>query len=192
MRPLRTHLLAAAVIGLVSLIAERADADCSVPASTCIDSDILWPHSGPSTFFSLASSDTTAKGRFGFGLFTSIQRNPIVLRTSAEGPAGSVAIPVIGTQVNTSFAFSYGLTDRLEAALVAPVTFYQNGSGASRATGPTDEVPSNAVRDLRLGLAYALLPLPRIARARGVGIIGRFDVSLPTGDRDTFAGDRGL
>ena len=192
MRSLRTHLLAPAVLGVVSLLATPVEADCDVPASTCIDSDILWPHAGPSTFFSIASANTTAKGRFGFGLFTSVQRKPIVLRTSAEGPAGVVDIPAIGTQVNTSFAFSYGITERLEAALVAPVTFYQNGSGASRATGPTTEVPSNAVRDLRLGLAYSLLPLPRIARARGVGILARFDVSLPTGDRDVFAGDRGL
>jgi OOP family OmpA-OmpF porin len=190
----RVRLIAAAIVGASTgaSIAPDARADCDVPASTCIDSDILWPHAGPSTFFALASGDTTAKGRFGFGLFTSIQRKPIVLKTAAEGPAGSVDIPAIGTQVNTSFAFSYGITERLEAALVAPVTFYQNGSGATRATGPTTEVPSNAVRDVRLGIAYAFLPLPRVAKARGVGILGRFDVSLPTGDRDTFAGDRGL
>ena len=62
MRSSRTHLLVSAALGVALLIATRADADCDVPAATCIDSDILWPHAGPSTFFALASSNTTAKG----------------------------------------------------------------------------------------------------------------------------------
>jgi outer membrane protein OmpA-like peptidoglycan-associated protein len=185
----RLPLLCLAVAG--SLFAARASAaDCDASASTCIDSEALWPTAGPSTFFAVPGGRTTPVGRFGFGLSTSIQRDPIVLRTSDASPAGSVDVPAIGTQVTTSFLFSYGVTDRLEASVVAPISFYQNGTGVSRITGPSNEVSSTAIRDMRVGFGYALLPLPRIARAQGVGVVASFDLSIPSGDHDDFGGDR--
>ena len=187
------RLLAPSLALAAVLLAGRAGAtDCDAAASTCIDSDAFWPSAGPSTFFAVPSARTTPAGRFGFGLSTSIQRDPVVLQTSDASPAGSVDVPAIGTQVTSSFLFSYGVTDRLEASLVAPVTFYQNGTGVSRITGPTNEVSSTAIRDVRLGIAYALLPLPRVARAQGVGVVARFDLSVPSGDKDDFGGDRGI
>jgi outer membrane protein OmpA-like peptidoglycan-associated protein len=186
---LRVAVLACGIV-CAPRVARAADCDSSV--ATCIDSDILWPTAGPSTFFSITSATTTAKGRFGFALASSIQRNSVVLRTSENGPAGSVDVPAIGTQLNTSFAFAYGITDRLEASLVSPTTFYQNGTGVSRATGPTTEITTTAVRDVRLGLAYVLVPLPRVVRPQGIGVVARFDLSIPSGDRDLFAGDRGF
>ena len=184
----------AAVVFLASICARpseaRAECDSAVP--TCIDSDALWPTAGPTTFFSLAAAQTLAGKHFGFGLASAVQRDQIVLRTSAEGPAGSVSIPAIGTQLNTSFLFSYGVTDRLQVDVAAPVTFYQNGSGDSRAVGPPSEVPSSAVRDVRVGMAYALSALPRVRLPHGVGLVARFDLSIPSGDKDHFAGDRGF
>ena len=168
-------------------------ADCSSSVATCIDSEALWPTAGPTTFFSLPSARTTPKSRFGFGLASSLQHNPIVVRTSDAGPSGSVDVPVIGTQLTTSFLFSYGITERIEASFAAPVTFFQDGTGVSRVTqGPSTAVPSSAVRDVRIGLAYALLPVPRVSRPRGVFVVARLDVSIPSGDRDVFAGDRGF
>lgn len=188
---MRSRLLFFAAAAAWVLVSERARAaDCSAAASTCIDSEAFWPTAGPSTFFSVSSAKTTGVGRWGFGVATSAQKNPIVLRTNDAGPAGSVDIPAIGTQVTSSFLFSYGITDRLEASVVAPVTFYQNGTGVSRITGPSTEVASTAVRDVRFGIAYALVPLPRVARVRGVGVLARFDLSVPSGDKDIFAGDR--
>ncbi len=169
-------------------------ADCAAAASTCIDSDVLWPVAGPSTFFSVGSAQTVGKGRFGFGLASSFQRNPIVLRKSASGPAGPVAVSGIENQLNTSFVFAYGVTEKLEVALVTPVTFYQSGTGISAKDGATTPIdqPSNGVRDLRIGAAYSIIGLPRAGQVRGVGLAARFDLSIPTGDRDAFGGDRSV
>ncbi len=187
------RLLSIAVVAALVASQRDAAADCDDKVSTCIDSDVLWPSAGPSTFFSIGSGLTTGKGRFGFGLATSAQRRPIVLRTNGEAPSGSVDVAAIGTQINSSFLFSYGITDRFEASMVAPVTFYQNGTGVSRVSnGATNDVPNTAVRDVRLGLAYALVSLPRIDKPAGVAVVGRFDASIPSGDAGTFAGDRGL
>jgi OOP family OmpA-OmpF porin len=188
-------LLLGLPVAVLALSAARPAlaADCDAKNATCIDSDALWPIAGASTFFSIGSVATVAPRHFGFGLATSLQHNPIVFRTSAEGPAGSVSIPAIGNQLNTSFLFSYGVTERLEVDVVTPVTFYQDGTGASRLAGATGvDVPTSAVRDLRLGAAYALLPISRIGTFKGVGAAVRFDLSIPSGDKDNFAGDRGF
>jgi outer membrane protein OmpA-like peptidoglycan-associated protein len=175
-------------------------ADCEVVASTCVDSDLLWPTAGTSTFFSVGAARTLDRGRFGFGISTDLQRKPIVLNKNAGGPAGDVGVPGIGTQVNSTFLFSYGATDRLEIDVATPLTVYQNGTGVSSVTGGSSsdlskgatEVPSNAVRDVRIGAGYAIAPLSRTSGGYGVGLGARFDLSLPTGDDEAFAGDRGL
>src|SRR5687768_11360135 len=108
---LRPALSAAAV--LASVLAFSADAgavECGGNPSSCIDSEALWFSPGATTFFSVTSGTTLAARRFGFGLANSLQDKPIVLRRGAGGPAGEVATPAVGTQLNTSFLFSYGLT----------------------------------------------------------------------------------
>ncbi|MBI2394956.1 MAG: thrombospondin type 3 repeat-containing protein [Deltaproteobacteria bacterium] len=192
MRIPRPALLASAVITALTTTSAHASECGEAPASTCIDSDALWFTPGPTTFFSLASGMTLAPRRFGFGLATGVQNDPLVLRKSASGPAGAVTEPAIGVQVNTSMLFSYGVTDRVQVDVAAPVTFFQNGSGISTKDGSATRVPANGVRDLRIGAAYALLGLPRTGALRGLGVVARFDLSIPTGERDSFGGDRGL
>ena len=50
------------------------------------------------------------------------------------------------------------------------------------------------MRDMRFGFAYALVPHPRVGRraaaASTFGLVGRLEVSAPTGDSDQFAGER--
>jgi len=188
MRFLRTAALAATL-----LVTTHAGAvDCGAAASTCIDSDVLWFSPGASTFFSVTSGMTLGARHLGFGLGTSLQSRPIVLRKSAAGPAGAQTVPAIDTQINTSLMFSYGVTDKLQVDIAAPVTFYQSGTGVSSLNGSATDVPSNGVRDMRIGAGYALASLPRFGVVRGVGLVGRFDLSIPTGERDSFGGDRGL
>jgi len=191
MRPHRPAFLAAALLVLVTTSPAGA-VECETNASTCFDSDALWFWPGATTFFSLASPTTITPRRFAFGMGTSIQDKPIVLRKSASGPAGAVDEPAIGLQLNTSLLFSYGVTDRLQVDLIAPVTFYQDGSGVSTKDGQSTRVPANGVRDLRIGAAYSFLPLPRKGEVRGVGIAARFDLSIPSGEKDSFGGDRGM
>ena len=190
MRFLRTAVLASSLALALSFAPDARAVDCGAAASTCIDSDVLWFAPGASTFFSVASGMTLSAKHLGFGLGTSMQSRPIVLRKSANGPAGAATVPAIDTQVNTSLLFSYGFNDKLQFDVVAPVTFYQSGTGVSTLNGTSVDVPSNGVRDMRIGAGYALLSMPRAGLLRGLGLVGRFDLSIPTGERDSFGGDR--
>jgi outer membrane protein OmpA-like peptidoglycan-associated protein len=189
---LRVAALTLAVVATALPTAATARAgDCKASASTCIDSEALWPYAGPTTWFSIAPARTVGRNAFGFGLASSFQHDPIVFRTSSASPTGGTKVPAIGNQLTTSFLFSYGVTDRLEIDAVAPVTFFQDGTGVTRLTGTQAvDIPTSGVRDVRIGAAYALVPVPRIATPQGIGVTARLDLSVPSGDQDYFGGGR--
>jgi len=190
MRFLRPAVFASALVVALSAAPHAGAVDCGAAASTCIDSDVLWFQPGATTFFSLASGMVLSPKHLGFGLATGLQSRPIVLRRSVSGPAGSATVPAIDTQINTSLLFSYGLTDKLQVDVVAPVTFYQSGTGVSTLNGTSADVPSNGVRDVRIGAGYALASFARAGALRGLGLVGRFDLGIPSGEDDSFGGDR--
>lgn len=167
--------------------------DCSgTLASTCLNSDTLWPHAGASQFVGVGGTDTIAEGQPAFGLVTSYLSRPIVIHTPSPGPGGTDQYAV-NDQVNGSFLFAYGVTKRLELDVVLPVTFGQGGTGVTPLTGGNG-LQDTAMRDLRLGFTYALLARERMAPAAIPGnsfaVTARMHVSAPTGDRSQFAGER--
>jgi hypothetical protein len=178
----RRIVLAAAGAALAaSLAAPAARAtDCSGFYSPCINDDALWVHAGASTFVSIGATRTVAPQQVAFGLVASYLSRPIVL--SVPGPAGDQY--AVNDQVNGTFLWGYGVTDRLELDLAVPVTFGQGGTGLAPVTGG-DALKDTAVRDIRFGFAYAVLP-----RASAWGLAPRLEVSAPTGDSDQFAGER--
>lgn len=182
-----------------ALLARPARADtCSGLYSPCINDDTLWPDPGPARFIAVGSTETVAAGQVGFGLVTSYLSRPIILHVSSPGGAGSDQYAV-NDQVNGTFLWSYGVTDRLQLDLAVPLTFGQGGTGLAPVTGG-DGLKDTAVRDLRFGFAYALLPHRRVApdlpagspaaRDDVWGLVARVEVSAPTGDHDQFAGER--
>lgn len=192
--------LTAAILVCAAACARPASAgDCdSRILSTCINSDSFWPHAGPSRFAAVGGTETTPEGRASFGLVTSYLSRPIVVHLPSPGPAGSDR-DVVDNQVNGTFLFAYGVTNRLELDLALPVTFAQNGSGASAITGGAD-LSATATRDLRFGATFAIVPrtrravwAPRVGPRQGNdwSLAARFEVSGPTGDRAQFASDRG-
>jgi hypothetical protein len=173
--------------------------DCGSPTvSTCIDDDPLWPHAGASHFFSIGTTDTVEAGTVGFGISTSYLSRPITLQVATPGPGGTL-YDVIDNQMNGSFLWSYGMTDRLEIDLVLPVTFVQTGVGTHPITGGPlqNALTGTATRDLRFGVAYGLVkraPVDPYAPSEagrpsgdGFGVALRFDMSAPTGDKGEFA-----
>jgi hypothetical protein len=154
--------------------------DCSGFYSPCINDDALWLHAGASSFVAIGSTRTVAPQQVAFGLVTSYLSRPIVL--SVPGPGGDQY--AVDDQVNGTFLWAYGVTDRLELDLAVPVTFGQGGTGLAPLTGG-NALKDTAVRDMRFGFAYALLP-----RSSTWGVTPRFEVSAPTGDSDQFAGER--
>lgn len=169
--------------------------DCSGVRSPCINDDTFWPHAGPTRFESVGSTETVAGRHLGFGLVASYLSRPIVLQLQSPGNGSQQY--VINDQVNGTFLWSYGVSDRLELDLALPVTFGQSGAGLAPVTGGGG-LHDTAVRDMRFGFTYAairhaLVPAPSNAAARpadGWGLAGRLEVSAPTGDQDQFAGER--
>jgi hypothetical protein len=144
----------------------------------------------------VGSAETVASGQLGFGLLTDYLSRPIVLGLPPPGSGTSDA--VINDQVNGTFMWSYGATDRLELDVALPITFGQGGTGLGPVTGG-DGLHDTAERDMRFGFAYALVPHPRVdpnlpgallLKPEGFGLVARFEMSAPTGDHDEFAGER--
>ncbi len=190
MRPRIVFVLPVAL--LVALLPGRARAtDCSGIYSPCIDGDNFWPHAGPSRFVGVGSAETVAAQQVGVGLVTTYQKQPIVLRVSQPGPGGSDQ-NAIDDQVNGTFLWAYGVTNRLELDLAVPLTFIQSGAGLSPLTGGNG-LKDTAVRDMRFGFTYAIVPHARVApmeRPEAFGLAARLEVSAPTGDSDQLAGER--
>ena len=184
---------------LLSARAKPARADnCTTPlTSTCINDDNLWPHAGSSRFMTLGGTETTARGEIGFGLYTSYLSRPISLQTDSGG--ASTTDYAVDNQINTSFLFAYGVSDRLELDAIVPVTLSQTGVGASPLTGASSGLQTSAVRDFRFGFAYALIPRKRVdlqaykhadvPRPSVWSLTGRLELSAPTGDTNGFASD---
>lgn len=193
---------ASACISLLVLVGPwegRAHAqECDNPlVSACIDSDTYWPHAGPQRFAAVGSAETVAERQVSFGLVSTYLSRPIVLHVASPGPGGSDQF-VVDDQVNANFLFAYGVTDRLQLDLALPITLVQTGAGTSPLTGGR-ALRDTAVRDMRFGLAYALVPRARIDPGRaareggpgkGFAVVSRFTVSAPTGDDADFAGER--
>lgn len=188
----------AATMALLSLSPDaRADRCANPLVGACINSDTLWPNAGPSRFVGVSGGETVGDGQIGFGLLASWSSRPVLLRIASPGPTGTEQ-KAVDDQVTANFLFAYGVTDRLQLDLGAPVTLAQDGSGTSALTGGA-ALRSTAMRDLRFGLAYAIVPRLRIdpekalqesGAGRTYSVVARFATSAPIGDADAFAGER--
>jgi hypothetical protein len=190
-------LSAAFSVALTSVPARATD--CSGVLSPCINDDALWPHAGPARFIAVGSTETVASGHIGFGLVTSYLSRPVVLHLASPGVSQGSDRNVVDDQVNGTFLWAYGATRRLELDIALPVTFGQSGTGLAPVTGGPG-LRDTAVRDMRFGFSYAIVPHlpiapdgrggPTGARLRSWGLLARLEVSAPTGDEAEFAGER--
>ncbi len=192
--PNRLPRLSAALVACFSLAwpAAAAADNCNgvTHLGTCIDADTLWPHAGAARFQSVGATETTAPMQFSFGLVTTYLRKPIVLRAASANPSGT-DIPAVDHLLDSTFLWAFGITDRLEASAALPVSLYRTGSGISAfASSQARVLPKTAMRDVRLGLAYALLPRARAFPGSPYALTARFEAAMPTGDERWFAGDR--
>jgi OOP family OmpA-OmpF porin len=164
----------------------RADS-CSGVISTCINDDVLWPHAGAGVFEAIGSGRTVAAGRLAFGLVTSYVSRPIELELVAPGQGTDQN--AVNDQVNGTFLYAFGVTDRVELDVALPLTFGQGGTGLTPVTGGAG-LKDTAVRDLRFGVAVDVLKMePEGAATTRGGVVARFEMSAPTGDEDQFAGE---
>ncbi|MDB4935457.1 MAG: outer membrane protein OmpA [Labilithrix sp.] len=197
MRSWRVGAWCTLTLGIVSSLFTGLEAqakECTNPlVNTCINSDTFWPNPGPTRFATVAGTETVGEGQVGFGLIATYLSRPVVLRVATPGPGGSDQF-VVDNQVTGNFLFAYGVTQRLQLDFALPVTFVQTGAGTSPLTGG-DDLHDTAVRDLRFGFAYAIVPRDRVspdaqAQKSSGALTGRMTISAPTGDSSDFAGER--
>ncbi len=202
MRSWRAGAWCTLTLGLLLLVlglateGEAEAKECTNPlVNTCINSDTFWPNAGPQRFATISGTETVGQGQVGFGLVATYLSRPIVLRVASPGPGGSDQY-VVNDQVTGNFLFAYGVTPRLQLDFALPVTFIQTGAGTSPLTGGAD-LRDTAVRDLRFGFAYQLVPRERISpdaqaerSPHSWSLATRMTVSAPTGDSSDFAGER--
>jgi hypothetical protein len=188
------------VVALLAVVlggeSEAQANECTNPlVNTCINSDTYWPNPGPTRFATVAGTETVGAGQVAFGLMATYLSRPVILRVASPGPGGSDQYAV-DNQVTGNFLFAYGVTPRLQLDFALPYTFVQSGAGTSPLTGG-EALHDTAVRDLRFGFAYAIVPRERISPDAQVAkdpsswsLAGRMTVSAPTGDSTDFAGER--
>lgn len=184
----RSCALLSAVFAMV-LLSSSARAETCDPESglsTCIDADNLWVHPGGGSFFSVAPTLTTPAGKSAFGLSVGYLSRPIGLRIASADPEGT-PIFAIDNQVNASFHWEVGLTDRFALSLVLPVTVFQDGAGIAAIRGSDEELPRSVIRDGRFGASFALIPRPRKGEDRGLGVAAHLQFGAPFGAKDWFA-----
>jgi outer membrane protein OmpA-like peptidoglycan-associated protein len=178
-----------AALAATPTAARAADCAPASTLSTCIDADALWIRPGGGARFAVAPVTTLPAGRASFGLGLSYLSRPVSLRVGSPDPAGTV-VHAVDNVLGASFSWAFGLTDTIEVGAVAPVTLFQDGAGVGEVVGTTQALPRSAMRDVRLGLAAALLPRPRVGRDDGLAITSRFDLALPSGATEAFATNR--
>lgn len=203
---MKRHLFAlSGLAGLAVLTpsgAARAADPCDVSVNNaCIDSETFWPHAGATRFVSIGGTEPLPDGQVSFGLISSYQSRPVSLLTPSPGPTGTRGYAV-DNQLTEHFLFALGITEKLHASFVLPATVLQDGDGLRALTGGSN-LRRQGLRDLRFGVGYAFVArhvtdengvrrnvddATLIARQKlSYGLMGRFDVSAPTGDRDAFA-----
>jgi OOP family OmpA-OmpF porin len=168
-------------------VAQAQSCEASRGLSTCIDADNLWLHAGAGPFLAIGSTQTLPENKVSFGVVTSYLSRPIGLRVSSPDPAGATSY-AIDNLFSASFLFALGVTDRLELGVVAPVTLFQNGDGLNGVLGTNDQLPRSVIRDLRFGMALAILRRPLTGVPRGPALTARMDFAIPSASRGSFAG----
>lgn len=194
---------AALLLGLTALAlpsTASAQSKCGAPgAGTCLNSDTFWPSPGPSKFVGISGTQTVNESELAIGVVTSFQSRPVVLSTASPGPSGpGTDSYAVDNQFTANFLWQYGITKRLAFDLALPITLGQTGDGLSALTAGKD-LKFTAMRDLRYGLAFAIVPRERVdsetsLAKKGPGhnyaVTARLGMSAPIGDKTELAGER--
>jgi len=150
-------------------------------SSACIDANVLWQRPGASDFVTVGPARTTPSGRVGLAVRVTWLERPLVLGVERPDSAEH-ELALVERAVDQELALGFGLGRGAELGVALAAALRQSGLGAGsvRSQEP-DPLPTTAVRDPRLGLAWNALDTPRLALAL------RAELAAPFGDRDGFA-----
>jgi outer membrane protein OmpA-like peptidoglycan-associated protein len=178
-----SSLLAAVfVLGLGSSVRAQGD-------DTSIDVNTYWPAPGPGNYFAVRGAAIAPHLGVGFTLDLNYQHLPLTLVNVDDD---SDVRDAVKYQVTADFLWSLGLFNWVQIGLALPTVLAMDGVGASPVTGGA-ELATTAIRDLRIDLKSRFIGRDRHGLVRyGWGLALAASLSVPTGDRDNFAGDRNV
>ena len=155
---------------------------------TSIDINTYWPAPGPGNYFAVRGSELAPHLGVGFTLDLNYQHRPLTLVEETSGET----LDAVQYQVTADFLWSLGLFNWVQIGLALPTVLAMDGVGASPLTGGA-ELATTAIRDLRIDVKSQFIGRhPEGLVTYGWGLALAATLSVPTGDRDNFAGDRNV
>jgi hypothetical protein len=99
-------------------------------------------------------------------------------------------VPVVKTVADFAIAAAYAPVARLELSLVVPFAAHRTGTGLSGVTSQGGPGLGAAFRDIRVGAGYGIVDTRVGDTGVRLTVMPRLDITLPTGDESSFAGER--
>lgn len=156
---------------------------------TSIDVNTYWPAPGPGNYFGVRGAALAPHLGVGFTLDLNYQHRPLTLVNTADSSDTRDAVQY---QVTADFLWSLGLFDWVQVGLALPTVLAMDGTGINPITGGA-ELATTAIRDLRIDIKSRFIGRGENGIARpGFGLGLAATLTVPTGDRDNFAGDRNV
>ncbi|MCL2778347.1 MAG: hypothetical protein FWD73_10110 [Polyangiaceae bacterium] len=151
-----------------------------------IDARTWRPSTDPSASMVVEPVMTPGPGVLSFAGFANYAYRPVTLSNSG---VGMNSLRPVNHALGFDAVANLGIGTRLAVGADIPLVAYQTGQTGSpglAATGSSsDKVPKSAMGDIGLTIKGTLLPND----AGGFGLAGIGLVTLPTGDRSSFAGE---
>jgi outer membrane protein OmpA-like peptidoglycan-associated protein len=184
------HMRRKVVSTLVSVLALASGGRAWAQGTdTSIDVNTYWPAPGPGNYFGVRGSAINPHLGVGFTLDLNYQHRPLVLQDTES----SDELTAVEYQVTADFLWSFGLFDWVQIGLGLPTVLAQDGVGASPLVTGGLELATTAIRDLRIEVKGRFLGRgPHGTTRYGFGLGAVASITVPTGDRDNFAGDHNV
>jgi outer membrane protein OmpA-like peptidoglycan-associated protein len=161
-----------------------------------MDLQLYWPSPGPGNYFTVRGTPLLPNMNMGVNLLFHYQRNPFfveLIEKEANITRKRVFKP-IKYQVGMEILWALGILNRAQLGIAFPAVIDQEGDNMQGyIPGEFEKVKAHLMRDIRFDLKGRILgpdPLDPFWEGLGLGIA--FEFSIPTGDRENFAGNKGL
>lgn len=173
---MRVRLASLAVVIGTSLAANEARAQ--LPS---IDARTWRPSVDPTASMVLESPNTPGPWAFNFGSYLDWALRPVTVKDQT----GTTLYRPVDWGFNLNVLANVGLGEHASLGIVMPAVLYQTGSDNLPSNVAATPVAHTALGDLGLSAKVKIIGNPN----GGLGIAGIVDMTIPTGDHSSFAGE---
>ncbi|MGH7439109.1 MAG: hypothetical protein ACRENE_25760, partial [Polyangiaceae bacterium] len=180
---------AAMGIALVTVLCSTTRSSISAAQTRpSLDTRTWTPSVDPEASLVLEPPSTPGPGRWSLGAWARFDGAPVVLASQPSGATRPVAYGV-----GADLTAGVGIGKRVALGVDLPAYLWQTGTGSLPPTVVSGgKVPSTGLGDISLRAKVTLVSDDRMGSHAGFGLAALASVSLPTGDRASFAGDGDL